>query len=527
MPRIRPYESQVSPTGGIPASGADLSAVGGTGAEQLGQGIVQAGYSAAHAYQILQAQEDSRAITEVHVAYAKLQNEATKQMLEAQANADVNDKNFFNTVYRGGAPEGEEPADESILAQINKTDSQVTNPVAKNVSRQLAASITTNILNQSLNFQTHLAGEYAKSQVTTMTDQLQNTVNADPSQYPVAMGKITDFLKTPLFYGPHMNDVVRDTMKRQMVHQVTGSMVSGMLNNPQNGSLVLNRLDRGDFGETLTGEQQIALRNQAETTVHGLEVEARRAEAEAVRQQKARYDATDQSYGSQFALHQENPGNPAFKPLTATQIGKDLDPFQPGGAKIDGPTGRAWINMIEENARRGPTAVHTNETVERNLFKRIYLPDGDQNKIIDTKPIYDAYLKQQLSDTDMGRLRDEFVKSRSPEGSQFGKEKADFLKGIEPQITKPGPFGIYQDPTTPEKFAGFQRELETTIAQFHKEGKDPRTLFDPNSKDYFGKVAKSSKYQTTGFGSIATPAPAPAPGTPPRKSLDDIFGVTK
>src|ERR1043165_9451357 len=117
MPRISPYESQLSPSGGIPASNASLADVGGPGAEQLGQSIVSAGYAGAHAYQILQAEEDANAVTKVHVALSELANRATQQLQQAKATASPDDQDFFGTVYRGGVQEGEEPAADSIQDQ--------------------------------------------------------------------------------------------------------------------------------------------------------------------------------------------------------------------------------------------------------------------------------------------------------------------------------------------------------------------------------------------------------------------------
>src|SRR6185295_9713458 len=164
MAKIRPYESQVSPNGEIPSSNATLSTVGGPGVENLGQSIVQAGYSGAHAYQILQAAEDARATTKVHVALAELANRATQTLREKQVTADPADPDFFNTVYRGGAPEGEAPAEGSIHDQLNQLDEQITNPVAKARFKVGASALTSQVLNQAVAFQGHLAGVYAKQQ---------------------------------------------------------------------------------------------------------------------------------------------------------------------------------------------------------------------------------------------------------------------------------------------------------------------------------------------------------------------------
>lgn len=519
MARIRPYESQVSPLGQVPTQQAQLSDVGGPGLEHVGQAITSAGAAGAHAYQILQVQEDAHATTNVHVSMAELANRATQELAKKKATADPSDPNFFNTVYRGGVAEGEEPAAGSIHDQLNKMREQVTNPVAQRRFETEAAALTHQVLVQATAFQGHLAGVHAKQQAKQLTDNLQAMVQTDPSQHTNAIALMTAAVNDPqgIFFRPGMDAGARESIMRDMTNEISSSTVYGMIgDSPQHA---LHSLEAGEWDNKITGEKKIVLARAAETAIHVMEVEKNRAQTEVLRQQKAKHDQTDQAFGAKFALSQANPGNAQFKPLTATEVGQALLHNE-----IDGSTGRAWLNMIEESTRRGPAAVHTNPTVERNLFKRIYLPDGDPRKIIDTQPIYDAYTNRMLSDTSMSRLRDELVKARSPEGSQFGKEKASFLKGIEPQITKPGPFGIYADPTTPEKFAAFERELEATIALYHKDGKDPRALFDPNSKDYFGKVAKSAKYQSVGFGSLEPPAPASVPGAPPRKSLDAIFG---
>lgn len=527
MPRVRPYESQVSPEAGLPASGVG-SVETGKGAEALGQSIVSGGYSGAHAYQIFQANADAEAVTKVHVALSELSNRATQQLADAKTKADPADPDFFNTVYRGGAPEGEDPREGSIQHQIDQLRAQVTNPVAQRAFDRGAAALTHQTLQQAVAFQGHLAGVYAKSQADTLSNNLETMVQTDPTQHANALALMNTAIDDPkgIFYRPGMDAGVREKIREMMTNKISKSMVQGMINEPTGAPLALHRLTRGDFDTVLTGEDKHALIANANTRINALEVEARRAEAEARRQEKARHDQTDQKFGAIFANNVANPGNPAFPPLKATQI---ADAMQ--NNELDGPTGRAWINMIEEHARRGPAKIPNNDLVERQLSKRIGLPDGDPKKIIDTGPIYKEYWDtKRIDEGAVERLTKQMVRSRSPEGSDFEKEKARFLNGMEPLILKPGPFQLYSDPGNAELYANFQRELDATIAAYHKAGKDPRVLFDPEAKEYMGKVAKSSKYQKMDMSPSVQhvePYVSPLPGAPPRKSLDEIFGTKK
>lgn len=518
MPQIRPYESQVSPTGGMPSQSASPNDFGGPGLTNLGQATLQGAHYAGYTQQVIQENATRAAVTDVHTMLAGAKAEYTKQALEFEAKADPKDTNLWDQFYHGG--DADAVKEGTLKWYLDSYRDQITDGTARQAFDRGAADLTSQFGIHFAQVQSRMAGVHAKNQAVKMIDSYQTAVQSDPSQYESVMAAAMKAIDDPASDYGRAGFEQRDKIKQMATNQIASSTVRGMIgDSPQHA---LHSLEKGEWDNKITGEQKIALLGAAETGVRAQEVEKRRAEAELLRQKKAAYDATDQSLGAQHALNIGNPGSSKFPPVTATQVGKLML-----NDELDGPTGRAWLSILEVNAERGPRKVKSNPVVERDLFRRIYLPDGDPKKIIDTGPIYDKYLKLQLDDTDMARLRDELVKSRSPEGSQFGKEKADFLKGIEPSITHPGPMGMFADPTTPEKFYQYTRDLDATIARYHKEGKDPRTLFDPYSSDYFGKIAKSSKYQNTGFGSITPQVQAPAPSAEPRKSLDDIFGVKK
>lgn len=513
MAKIRPYESQVSAQAEMPVRQASPSDVGGTGLVNLGQATESLGQNVGVVGRIVQQNATRAAITDVHTMLAGTKAEYTKQAMEFEAKADPKDTNLWEQFYHGGNVD--EPTEGSLKWMLDSYREKIDNGQALQTFDRGASDLLAQFGVHFAQVQSKMAGVHAKNQAVKMIDAAQTTVQSDPSQYTPVLDATMQAIDDPNSDYGRAGVEQKQAIKTMATQQIASSTVRGMIrDSPQHA---LHSLQTGEWDSQLKGADKITLIGAAETGIRAQEVEARRVEAERLRQQKALYDATDQQIGTKYALNHDNPGKKDFPPVTATEIGRLMNADQ-----LDGPTGRAWLNMIDESARRGQRAQHTNPVIEHQLFKRIHLPDGDPKKIIDTVPVYEAYAKGHLSDGSMKFLREEIVQSRSPEGSIFGREKADFLKGIEPQITKPGPFGIYQDPSTPEKFANFTRELNATIEKYRKAGKDPRVLFDESSPEYFGKIAKSSKYQSTGFGSTI---PQPVPSTAPRKSLDEIFGV--
>jgi hypothetical protein len=254
---------------------------------------------------------------------------------------------------------------------------------------------------------------------------------------------------------------------------------------------------------------------QANTEAHALETEQARIEAERKRQAIELSRAKETELVEKLLLHQQDPKhNPA---MTSGDVLEALD----GG--MDGEKGLTMWRLLEAQAKEDPyKPVHTNPAVENMLFKRIHLPDNDPRKIIELDEVIKH--KSQLSWSSFNYLKQEIIDNRSPEGSVFNKEKAEFYKAYEQQVLKPGPFGIYADPTNGGHWLRFKADTEEAIKHIRKEGGNARDVFNPKSQHFRGSKEVLSQYTATGFGSTETSS---APAKPPaeRKSLDSIFGV--
>jgi hypothetical protein len=516
MPRIRPYESQVGSQGDVPSRNAGLQDFGGAGLSNLGQGIENAGQSVGQAARIINHAKAQQEVTDEHVAHIASVSRLTAQIAE-------HEKTYIAVDPETGKrnPTLSERMPDLIKSELDKRgvtadggSAYETQP-GQNAFNVNAAELSRQFVDVARHADAKLAGEAVANTMNETTDNLWAHVFAHPVPATVEWAMAQARKIVSVF--PEIGTGHQQKLLRVAQEKIASRAVEGAIRQYPNRALAMMRQPpeardaQYDFvSKYIPNEKLNTLLSRAETEVRAGEIEARQAQAEFRRQQKDTSDAIETSLMEQHGLHLVDAKNPSLKPL-------DVVKAMQGG--LDGSTGRTLLNMIDEEARRGPRPVHTNPVVEHTLFSRIHLPDGDPKKITETGPIYEAFLGGHLSATTRDNLRRELVEARSPDGSVFGREKADFLKGIEPQITKPGPFGVYADPSTPEQFSRFKRDLEASITAYRKQGKDPRMLFDPNSSDYFGKKAR--QYTVPGFGSLQ---PAPIPSATPRKSLDEIFG---
>lgn len=116
-----------------------------------------------------------------------------------------------------------------------------------------------------------------------------------------------------------------------------------------------------------------------------------------------------------------------------------------------------------------------------DAYKRMYLPEGDPNKISSVTQLFP--LLGDLNTTDFDRARKELDASRNPEGSGFASEV---------QRTRTRAYAMLRQTVMganmPEKASAaadlFNADLEQRIARFRADGKDTRLLLTPGSPDY-------------------------------------------
>ncbi len=514
MARIRPYESQLSTQGDLPARNASASDLGGPGLANLGDGVQAFGQSMGQVQRFMHEQQSRQEVTDASVALTQLGTELVTEH-------DTLAKN-----WKRGDPPLSETFGGIVTARLEKLrgaengEERFTTQAGLDTFRTHAAQLVNHFTGLTLRTDAHLAGEAAKEQHRELVDGMGNFLQTHPAYFSLRRDELAAVINDPNGVYGRLTEMQRSDLVRIGSEQLAINAVQGFIRKTPNVALekltdpMLKQDEQyGWMAQYIPNEKMQPLIHQAQTEVHAQEVERARVTADLNRQRIEAARTSEAALVEKLALHMDDPKQPM---LSARDV---LDSNLMG---LDPEKGKAMLSLIHAWSKEDPNRpIHTNPVVEHSLFKRIHLPDGDPKKIVDTDAIYQAYERGQLSFTDMDKLRKEVVESRSPEGSVFGREKSDFLKGMEPRITKPGPFGVYTDPTTPEQFANFKRDLEQTITEYRKAGKNPRVLFDRNSPEYFG--LRASQYEAKGFGSLSPASPAPPPSAP-RKSLDEIFG---
>jgi hypothetical protein len=546
MPQIRGYERQVSAEGGIPSRQSNPSDFGGTGLSELGNATQAMGQDLAYAQRNMEHASSQRAVTDVHTALSMIRGRYTELAAETETIAKPGDTEVGKKFLFGPSGEGDEG---SLKGTLDSYREQIEDPVALQTFDRGAADLTEHFTVHWANVQTRMAAAHAKNSYLNMVEAAKNDVESHPETADLILRQTHFAINDPDGLYARIPSEKRDELFAASRRDIHEFMIRGMIRkDPVN---TLAALQQGKWNSELDAEKKVVLESTAQTAIHANKVAADQALAEFDKQRLRLARASETGLLEKLMMHDQDPAK--NKMVTPRDIlDSELAHYAPEKALT-------LINVLHARSReRAENPQHTNPVVMHNLFKRIHLPDGNPKKLLDTDDVYKEYIRGNLKFEDMNHLRREIVEARSPDGSVFGREKAEFFKRVEPQITKPGPFGVYADPTTPEHFYRFTQDVDALITKYHKDGKDPRILFDPSSKEYVGRPEFVRKYQSTGFGSIAampmvptvpaqtqpaTPpavqtkpgqkAPTPKPAQPAqpapkqRRSLDDIFSLKK
>lgn len=491
MPRIRPYEQQLSTEQGIPAQQAQGSDFGGPGLQHLGQAVVSAGQDIGYAQRVMAANYSRKAVTDVHSFFSNTRAEYTKRARELEISTKAEDAEGIWQQFAFGNGQEDAPGEGSFKWYLDSYGEKITDPEAKMVFQQLAAQHAEHFSNHFVNVQAKLEGVHAQQQHARLLDGAQATVQTDPSQYENTLAQTLNALNDPRTIYGRLTDAQKEPMRRRTVEDISSSAVRGMIgDSPQHA---LRSIQAGEWDKVLSGEQKIVLTKSAETAIRAQETEAARAEADANRQRIAAARAIETTLITKLAAHMDDPAQP---PLTAGDV------LQSNLAKLDPEKAKGILSLIHAWSKEDPDKVKTDRSTFDDLFMRIHAPYGDEKKITDETPIIAAASGHKLSRTDFDWLRKEFEQSRSSDGAKIGEEMAAFVSSSKSAIDKSNPLMGKIDPEGGLKYGEFQHFVRRQVEQSRKDNKDPQELFDPSSPRYLGK--QIGRFQKTMQESMAT-----------------------
>lgn len=173
-----------------------------------------------------------------------------------------------------------------------------------------------------------------------------------------------------------------------------------------------------------------------------------------------------------------------------------------------------------ESTRSDPALVN-------RLTQRIYLPDGDPQKIRTPGQITE-YMGKGLNYTAQQRLMKEMVQASNPDSNPFNKQIGSIKSTAHKMLTNSMNALTIQHPEMAEEAAyRFGYDLDQKIAAVNKAGGDPQSLFVPGSKDYVLDPSRVASFMPTAAeiaerkaAAIAVPAAIKAAPRQPGESPD-------
>lgn len=483
MARIRPYESQISPQADLPARNAQSSDFGGPGLSNLGEGTQILGQNLAQANRFLMEQQARQEVTDASVALTQLGTELVIEHDEAAKR------------WKPGDPPLSETFSGVVTARLEKLrgaengEERFTTQQGLSTFQTHAAQLVSHFTGLTLRTDAHLAGEAAKEQHRALVDGMGNFLQGHPAYFSLRRDELDAVINDPNGVYGRLSAVQRSELVRLGSEQLAISAVQGFIRKTPNVALetlndpMLKQDEQyGWIAQYIPNEKMQVLLNNARTMVDAQEAEARRVQADLRRQETEMHHATGQSLTAKLLLHEDNPGNPQFPPLTATEVGIAMLEN-----RLDSGTGRALHSMMKAAATEH--APKTDYGAMWDMFKRVTLPETDPRKLRDLDPINQLAIQGRLEPQHFKFLRDEFVNARTDEGGKLSDARKAFLDMWKPSIDT-SIMGQKLDQSGALRFGEFVMFAKREEERMRKEGKNPHDLYDDQSQDYLGRKTR-------------------------------------
>lgn len=476
MPKIREYTSQVQTVG--PPGGRDATAADYGG--NLGAGMADAGQSLRRAAHSLQERNEQQEVSDLHAKVADAHLAATKDLQQALQSADPSDRNFAENYANR--------LDERLAQIADNTETAA----GRNYAVRATAQLKSHFLEQAMAGQAALAGEKARSDITTSYNKYSSALIDDPSSFQMALDMNAQGIDALVQAG---NLPSKDAVKLKTVlgEGLAESAVRGWIqNNPVDAKA---QLHGGQWDQYLSGDKKKQLLGEADQAIRAADAEKARQKREMKEAMEVEQIKTQNSFLEKFA---------AGKLSTKEVLASNLDPFGSGSKET-------FISMIKAQAKEGTGAMKTDPGVMLDLFGKITRGEiRDENDL-------NPYFGKGLNIESLNQLRAEVQGRRTTEGKIEGQLKDGVIAVAKAALTKSNPMLGIKDPEGEERLQSWMNWFLPEFDKQKKAGKTATELLNPESPDYLGKNIKAYQRSPTeilraGANSMGARTP---PGTPP------------
>ena len=464
---IKPYTSQVVAQG---ARGT---------AQQFGSDVAQAtsglGNAVADTGQKIYDYQVQQDVNDVQVTMAKARADWTTQLKNRANQAQPGDESFTPKLM------------EDMQSYFNDLSSTVKTNKGREVFNTMAANLQTDFLARGISTQSALAAQGAKQNVIQFQDASGKTVAQDPTQRDSVLGSTAKYIASL----PNIDQVTRAQLKYDAEQYINTATVQGQIQ--RNPDALLSRIDPKDLEpgnqarslrtgdpafDALPADEQYKLVKQAREYSNAYRADDERKRREEERAKKEAQEKDLNGYTTRILAPGGNNGPiPSAREIMANPT---LESSQKEHL--------VRLSWAAENERSDGSATKPHPQNVQRLYSRIVATQDDPKKIVSEQEIQSEFIKGNLNRTELDWLVTNVRDLRDPDKAPFTKEVNATLQSIEKALASDPVLrglGKASANVMPDVMARARFDLTSEIERLRKEGKNPRDLITPGSREYF------------------------------------------
>jgi hypothetical protein len=442
VPKIREYTTQSEVAGAVGGRRATAEDFGfAKGIEALGEGVEKLGDG------VYKAAENSE-LSSLHATFSEKEFEYRKYIKEAHQDGTLDMEEFledYNTTMEG--------IREGISTKAGQDF----------FTRQMAEQRKALALS-AFDYQADLAGQKARQDQEVAINNLSGALVVDPTDLEGTISRYASGVENLTEQGLPRAEVDKILMAGKT--QLTTAAVKGWID--LNVDYAEQQLKQGKFDNYLNGEQKAALLGDVAAKRRAVEVEAERRKKLQQEEREAQQKKTQNEFLAKAVQGK----------LSADEILKsNLEAFGSGSKN-------QFIDMLEAQSKQ---ALKTDPGTFRELYKRIHLPDGDPDKLLDENELNEYLIAGKLNMESLNDLREEIHGSHTEEGKALAAAKKQVFDQADAALVQANPLAGIKDPIGEQQMLKFRALVRQKEKELIKQGKSPHVLFDPSSQEYVGK----------------------------------------
>lgn len=473
MPKLPIYEQQVRVNRGIEgrrASGSDFDV--GRGLSALGEGVDRVGDT-------INRVAEQRDLSDMHAELAVIRADSSEELQRQVQSGEIN------------AEDALDKYNEKVSERVSQLQGRMRTRAGQNAATTYGTNLTEGLREKAFQIKAAADGALTVDNFKQAHSKNGAAIYADPTQFETVLAETEALLNDP--QGPYVNRLPADK-RRELIQQSREELAilaaRGTIDNIS-PELFKKQLKAGTWDGLIPPDKLPVLDNMADEAIRARQSDEDRAYRLA---ERAKKEAEDKTWGAMLQrMEKPDLGGLTFKEIvTNPSLSPQLKEHMRG---------------VLEQRLKNPNQM-SNPQVVLDVQKKIYLPPDHPDKIDDPRVVMNLYsVNNQLSQPDMKMLLADIETSKTQDA--LGRDLQQLTSTVHSVFMRtlvgqnPGPDLIANGDTATYNW---RKDALAEIERYRAEGKNPRELLDPNSKEYLGSPGRLASYLGTAKTAIADTA---------------------